>query len=350
MLCGFIWVLLARRLHIAAMPPVPILAAVYIWHLLVMPLTVGTAVITGLIWGVRKIVAKFRGRRPEAAKSMEQIGPTRREVIGAAAAGLPPLVTAGLVGIALPQLNDFRVAERDVPVGNLPPELEGLTIAHVSDVHIGKYTKGHVLDDIVAKVNAMSADLVMFSGDLIDFSMKDLPRGIEMIKAMRGRYGLFMCEGNHDLFEDRPGFERQVKDAGVALLLDESASLSIRGTPVQILGLRWGGGGAFIDEDLDAVMRQRRPDAFPILLAHHPHAFDAAAERGIPLTLAGHTHGGQLMLTRHAGAGPMLFRYWSGLYRKNSGASLVVSNGVGNWFPLRVGAPAEIVKLKLTRV
>jgi len=268
----------------------------------------------------------------------------------AAAAGLPPLVTAGLVGIALPQLNDFRVAERDVPVGNLPPELEGLTIAHVSDVHIGKYTKGHVLDDIVAKVNAMSADLVMFSGDLIDFSMKDLPRGIEMIKAMRGRYGLFMCEGNHDLFEDRPGFERQVKDAGVALLLDESASLSIRGTPVQILGLRWGGGGAFIDEDLDAVMRQRRPDAFPILLAHHPHAFDAAAERGIPLTLAGHTHGGQLMLTRHAGAGPMLFRYWSGLYRKNSGASLVVSNGVGNWFPLRVGAPAEIVKLKLTRV
>jgi len=349
MLCGFIWVLLARRLHIAAMPPVPILAGVYIWHLLVMPLTVGAAAIAGLLWTATKLVAKVRGNHPKPVKPIDQAGPTRREVISAAAAGLPPLMTAGLVGIALPQLNDFRVAERDVPVANLPPELEGLTIAHVSDVHVGKYTKGHVLEDIVAKVNSMSADLVMFSGDLIDFSMKDLPRGIEMIKAMRGRYGLFMCEGNHDLFEDRPGFERQVKDAGVALLLDESASLSVRGRPVQILGLRWGGGGAFIDEDLDAVMHQRRPDAFPILLAHHPHAFDAAAERGIPLTLAGHTHGGQLMLTRHAGAGPMLFRYWSGLYRKNSGASLVVSNGVGNWFPLRVGAPAEIVKLKLTR-
>jgi len=347
MLLGFIWVLLARRLHIAAMPPVPILAAVYIWHLLVLPLTLGVAVLLGLVLGTQKIVEKVRGKSNPPEVSVEKTGPSRRELIGAAAAGLPPLITAGLVGVALPQLNDFRVAERDVLVANLPAELEGLTIAHVSDVHVGKYTRGHVLQDIVEKVNAMSADLVLFSGDLIDFSMKDLPRGLEMIKAMRGRYGLFMCEGNHDLFEDREGFERQVKNAGVALLLDESAVVRVAGKPVQILGIRWGGDGSFIDEDLDAVMSRRRDDAFPILLAHHPHAFDAAAARGIPLTLAGHTHGGQLMLTRHAGAGPMLFRYWSGLYRKDSGASLVVSNGVGNWFPLRVGAPAEIVKLRL---
>jgi len=347
MLCGFIWVLLARRLHIAAMPPVPILAAVYIWHLLVMPLTLVTALVAGLIGGTGKIVAKVRGKQNQPQASAQGTGPSRRQVISAAAAGVPPLVTAGLVGIALPQLNDFRLAERDVPVANLPPKLEGLTIAHVSDVHVGKYTRGRVLEEIVEKVNAMSADLVMFSGDLIDFSMKDLPRGLEMIKALRGKYGLFMCEGNHDLFEDREGFERQVKNAGVPLLLDEAEVVNVRGKAVQILALRWGGGGSFIDEDLDAVMRRRREDAFAILLAHHPHAFDAAAARGIPLTLAGHTHGGQLMLTRHAGAGPMLFRYWSGLYRKQSGASLVVSNGVGNWFPLRVGAPAEIVKLRL---
>ena len=347
MLGGFIWVLLARRLHIAAMPPVPILAGVYIWHLLVMPLTLVTAVVAGLVCGFAKIVAKARGKRNDPQQSVEKTAPTRRQVISAAAAGVPMLVTAGLVGVALPQPNDFRLAERDVPVSNLPPELEGLTIAHVSDVHVGKYTRGRVLEEIVEKVNAMSADLVLYSGDLIDFSMKDLPRGLEMIKAMRGKYGLFMCEGNHDLFEDREGFERQVKNAGVPLLLDESEVVKVRGKAVQILGIQWAGGGSFISEDLDAVMRRRREDAFAILLAHHPHAFDAAAQRGIPLTLAGHTHGGQLMLTRHAGAGPMLFRYWSGLYRKDSGASLVVSNGVGNWFPLRVGAPAEIVKLKL---
>src|SRR5436190_9615632 len=229
MLAGFIWVLLARRLHIAAMPPVPILAAVYMWHLLVMPLTLASAIVAAFIFGTTKIVAKIRAKSSTTANPAQATHPSRREVITAAAAGVPPLITAGLVGIALPQLNNFRLAERDVPVSGLPPELEGLTIAHVSDVHIGKYTRGHVLEEIVEKVNAMSADLVVFSGDLIDFSMKDLPSGIEMIKAMRSRYGLFMCEGNHDLFEDREGFERHVKRAGIRLLLNESQVLSVRG-------------------------------------------------------------------------------------------------------------------------
>ena len=86
---------------------------------------------------------------------------------------------------------------------------------------------------------------------------------------------------------------------------------------------------------------------FPILLAHHPHAFNAA--RGLPLTLSGHTHGGQLMLNEQLGAGPVLFRYWSGLYGDGD-RRLVVSNGAGNWFPLRLNAPAEILHLPLTAV
>jgi predicted MPP superfamily phosphohydrolase len=99
---------------------------------------------------------------------------------------------------------------------------------------------------------------------------------------------------------------------------------------------------------MDVLLRQLRADAFPILLAHHPHAFDPAAAAGIPLTLAGHTHGGQLMLTDTLGFGPAMFRYWSGEYRKGDNA-LVVSNGVGNWFPLRINAPAEIIHLTLRR-
>src|SRR2546421_1200827 len=97
---------------------------------------------------------------------------------------------------------------------------------------------------------------------------------------------------------------------------------------------------------MQRVCALRNRDQFQILLAHHPHAFDPAAAAGIPLTLSGHTHGGQLMLGEHVGAGPILFRYWSGPYRKGD-ATLVVSNGVGNWFPLRVNAPAEIAHLTL---
>jgi predicted MPP superfamily phosphohydrolase len=97
------------------------------------------------------------------------------------------------------------------------------------------------------------------------------------------------------------------------------------------------------------VLKQRQSDAFPILLAHHPHAFDTAVEAGVPLTLSGHTHGGQLMLDSQRGLGPWMFRYWSGLDQRG-GSQLVVSNGVGNWFPLRVDAPAEIIHLTLHRM
>jgi hypothetical protein len=115
------------------------------------------------------------------------------------------------------------------------------------------------------------------------------------------------------------------------------------------LGIRWGGRSGFdaaTGAHVRNTLRLRRSDAFPILLAHHPHAFDPAAEAGIPLTLAGHTHGGQLMLTEHIGPGPLMYKYWSGMYRKEQ-SQLVVSNGVGNWFPLRINAPAEIVHITL---
>jgi predicted MPP superfamily phosphohydrolase len=82
------------------------------------------------------------------------------------------------------------------------------------------------------------------------------------------------------------------------------------------------------------------------MLAHHPHTWDPAVAHGIPLVLAGHTHGGQVMLTNSLGAGPLRFNYWSGVYERE-GSTLLVSNGVGNWFPLRVNAPAEINHITL---
>ena len=81
----------------------------------------------------------------------------------------------------------------------------------------------------------------------------------------------------------------------------------------------------------------------------HAYYGDSHILRGVDLTLSGHTHGGQLMLSSSVGFGPLLYRYWSGLYRKPepNEAALVVSNGAGNWFPLRTGAPAEIIDLTL---
>ena len=260
----------------------------------------------------------------------------------------PVLATLGTTAFCLPRITRFRIRELTVFLQDLPQALDGMRIAHVTDTHVGKFTRGRVLDEIVAATNRLDVDLVLFTGDLIDNTLRDLPAAVKMLQAIKSRAGLFVIEGNHDLFENPKAFERGLRDAGLALLRNEAATVQVRGVPVQLLGIVWKHGEAAMARDVAAVAKLRYLDAFPILLAHHPHAFDRAAEHGFPLTLAGHTHGGQVMLTPNIGAGPAMFRYWSGLYEK-SGSTLVVSNGTGNWFPLRVNAPAEIIHLTLRK-
>jgi len=250
--------------------------------------------------------------------------------------------------LSIPQKTRFRVRPIAIRVPGLPAALDGLTITHVSDTHVGKFTRGRVLEDLAAEVNWLKSDLVLMTGDLIDHSIADLPEALDMIERFNPGHGLFNIEGNHDLFDGAEAFARGHAERGVPLLRDAIAPLRVKGHPVEILGLAWSRRDESIRSQVTHLAGRADPEAFPILLAHHPHAFDAAAGHGVPLTLAGHTHGGQLMLTPEVGPGPMMYRYWSGLYQ-HSGASLVVSNGAGNWFPLRTAAPAEIVRITLHR-
>lgn len=266
-------------------------------------------------------------------------------------AAAPPLLTGAGVAYSRSQVRDFRVRPMHIPVPGLPPELDGLRIALVSDLHVGTFTSGLTLQRVVEQTSRLKADVVLLPGDLINNALADLSAALDAVCNMQSRHGAYLSIGNHDLIEDGAEFIRRVK-ARVPLLVNESQVVSIRGRPVQLLGLPWERDEERIARSVRQLARQITPGAFPILLAHHPHAFDAAAAAGIPLTVAGHTHGGQLMLGEAIGFGPLLYRYWSGLYQKpeHDGASLVVSNGVGNWFPLRIGAPAEIIDLTLQSV
>jgi uncharacterized protein len=352
---GLIWLISSRLLRADWDRWLPKFAvsAVFIWHFIVLGLLVLIGAVLVPILLVKTTVRWSKQDQPSLhVPTREPNAWSRREFLQTAAAFAPPLLTLGLTGIALGQLNHFRVRRFVLPIRNLPPDLDGVTIAHVSDMHVGRFTNGKVLRRLVDTVNDLRADLVLVTGDLINDALADLDHGVELVRAMQGRFGLYMIEGNHDLIEDGAEFERRVRISGIPFLLDESAIVEVRGTPVQLLGLSWTRArenrDAAISQSVHALLQQRRADLFPILLAHHPHAFDAAAESKLPLILSGHTHGGQLMLNERYGCGPAIFRYWSGLYTRGE-SQLIVSNGVGNWFPLRVNAPAELIHLTLRR-
>ena len=351
---GFVFLLGGRIAGIRWNLPTPILASIYLWHLLILPLLLVMGLLAAPILLVRFLQKRSRKSESSSSEIAESQTQSRRQFLATAAVVTPPLFNIALTGFSQGQLEQFRVREMDLVIPALPPALDGMTICHVSDLHVGPFTSERVIRRAAEKINRLRTDLVLFTGDLINSQLSELPAGIDFIRSLEARFGVATIEGNHDLFEGRAAFENAFRAAGLRLLVNDSEVVSVRSFPVQILGLRWGGPGEnarasgdnLIAESMRELLLQRDPSAFPILLAHHPHAFDEAVRARLPLTLSGHTHGGQLMLNPRVGAGPVMFRYWSGKYQR-SASQLIVNNGVGNWFPLRTASPAEIIHLRL---
>ena len=354
-LAGLIWLLTQRFAHAESMALFSkfAMATVFIWHMIFLPLLLLLAIALSPILAMAALIRTARRLRNSNPASVDaNVALSRRQFLGVALAAAPPLFNLSFATIAMRQLDQFRVRRFVLPIVGLPSDLHGLTITQISDMHVGRFTSGRVLREVVRIVNELRTDLVLLTGDLINDAIADLDHGLDLVRSMQASHGVYLIEGNHDLIENGPEFERRMKDSGIPFLLDESVVITVRGTALQLLGLSWTRARENRDVAIAAAVRQllnqRQPESFPILLAHHPHAFDAAAAASVPLTLSGHTHGGQLMLNEQYGFGPALFRYWSGLYTKGA-SKLIVSNGVGNWFPLRLRAPAELLHLTLRR-
>ncbi|MCC6547496.1 metallophosphoesterase [Candidatus Sumerlaeota bacterium] len=363
-------VIMARSSGVAMAIPGPVDLWNYTWYLFSVPLVVAPFSVVGVIL----LLQRWKGERRAKALSAENITRgesvdpppakeaaeilakqplTRRQVLQLGVATGPLIINGGAMMKAALEVDDFRVRHLDVPLPGLPDALDGFVIAHITDIHVGRFTHGKVLERIVEATNNINADLAVMTGDMIDSQLRDLPPGIEVMKAIRAKNGLYVVEGNHDLFESREEFERSLRDAGLNFLLNESVLVPLNGVKTAIMGMAWGipgrsRHGAAMGENFTEVMAGKQDSAFSMLLSHHPDIFDEAAANNIPLTLAGHTHGGQLMLTNNLGVGPLMFKHWSGLYQ-SGGSALVVSNGVGNWMPLRINAPAEIIAMRLKK-
>lgn len=331
--------------------PVPSGMAVQLWHMgIAVYVVVGGAVKLPLRAG--RWLARTTWRGEPIATS-----PTRRALLRQAAVYAPIVATGGGVLLGLKQQNGFEVNRRTLRLPRLPDRLAGLTVTHLSDIHVGRLVRPDHLPKVVDAVNRLASDLVFMTGDLVDLSNDLLPAGVEALAQIEAPLGLYMIVGNHDLIDDGEAFVRYCRQRGLRLLVNEHRDLSIGGERITLAGLGWSRtehGTALRPGHVQLAERTLAgapADRFTLVLAHHPHAFDALAARGVDLTLSGHTHGGQLMLVPpgfgDAGIGRLLFRYVRGLYRQGD-SQLVVSSGVGNWFPVRLNAPAEITQLRLT--
>ena len=293
------------------------------------------------------LVVRLRSRRP--VPPLTANGMSRRRFLYLVSYGVAPATAVGMGVHGLRTREDLQVREYDLPIAGLPPGLEGFTIAHVSDLHSGLFVGPARLKIISDATNDLKAKLVVITGDVINRDMDEFPAALAAIRRIESRYPIYLCEGNHDVIPGACVLVAECERNGLAMLYNKSVALPFPGGRLLLGGLSW-------DRCFEMAMRPRMiADLFParqegdarLLLAHHPDVFDVSQEAD--LVLSGHTHGGQIMFG-DVGLGRIRFKYWSGLYQHpGARTKMIVSNGCGDWFPCRIGAPAEIGLVRLRR-
>lgn len=242
----------------------------------------------------------------------------------------------------------FAIEEVVVRVKGWPRALEGYTIAQVSDVHVGTFVRDRELEEGFELVKRIKPDLVVATGDLVDFESEAVELLALRLLASGARDGAYAIVGNHDHYAGPADVVRRLRAAGVTALCNQS--LRIRegdGGGFALIGLddmqgRIRRSSGFSGPDLAAATKDLDPELPRILLAHQPRYFREAAGR-VALQLSGHTHGGQI----NPGFRPadLFMEYVAGRYER-SGSTLWVNRGFGvAGPPSRVGAPPEVTKI-----
>jgi hypothetical protein len=235
------------------------------------------------------------------------------------------------------ELNEYALSS-----AHWPRAFDGVRIAHISDIHFGHLLGPERLAQSVDAVRAVKPDLIAITGDLVDLSGDEAPLLFEHLSLLKATLGVFIVLGNHDHLDQPRAIVRGARDAGLTALVDESTRAGGR-NGLLVAGIDWS------KSIPGCIARLRRCGMAraDLLLAHNPKAFVGAVDREIPLTLSGHTHGGQV--ARRANRRHNLVftqRLNAGHYQRGE-SHLYVTNGVGAWFPLRVNCPPEVAVIEM---
>ena len=308
-----------------------------------------------LPFAVFKIYKRLR-KRPKP-----EVDTGRRALLARAALALP--------AVALVMGTSTVMGSRVTPVVTrlrlkVPREmtaLHGVTIAQVSDVHIGSYMGAERLDEISEVMNATGADFHIITGDLLDNHINQMELADRFIRGLKPKRESFQCMGNHEYIAarttDNDTIIKGLTEAGAPMLIDEARKISIGGHHFWMAGIDYPRDGRrnvtkreTFRESLDATVSQMADDGAPrIVMSHHPRAFFDGRAMPIDLMLSGHTHGGQIKLGRIGDAAitPILpIDYYHNGHYQHDGRQLYVNAGTGGWLPARLNCPPEITLIE----
>lgn len=277
------------------------------------------------------------------------VGLGRWATIGAACG----LLLAALLGWFGARRLVVREVEARLP--SLPDAFTGLRIVQISDLHVGSHTSRCFLARVAEAVREAEPDLIVVTGDQVD----DFGSDVELFNAafadLEAPLGIHVVAGNHDVYAGWEAVERGLLDAGFSVLVNEAVAIEREGQRLWLAGTgdpaaraRIRGKVSRVAPDIERTLRRIPPGETALALAHNPALWPALAERGVALTLSGHTHYGQLAFPRwHWCAASPFLAQAMGAYRQGD-SLLYINPGTNFWgIPFRLGTPPEVTVLTL---
>jgi predicted MPP superfamily phosphohydrolase len=275
-----------------------------------------------------------------------------RIALAGAAVLLAILIISGYVGT-----RQLAVRRLDVSFPDLPEDLDGLKVVQLSDLHVGPHTSRRHLARIADAVRDAAPDLIALTGDQVDDYARDVEAFAAAFGGLAAPLGVFAIAGNHDIIAGWNGVRQGLERLGIVVLVNRALLLEGGRVRFWIAGIGdpagrgWRrGGGASAAPDLERTLAGVPMRDFTLALAHNPALWPALAERGVDLTLSGHTHYGQLAIPRLNWSLASNFLELAMGIHAREGSLLYINPGTNFWgIPFRLGTPPEVTVLTLRR-
>ncbi len=265
---------------------------------------------------------------------------SRRSFLRLTGAGTIGAIAATPVLSSLATARDYQIRRIPLHFPNLPAELDGFTIAQISDIHSGVYMSENDMRDIFGIVNGLHPDITTITGDLVDTNDAEIPPLHAALKDLRADRGVYAVLGNHDHFATGDKVAAATREAGLTVLRNAHETLTVDGAKLSLVG---------IDDcsprrnfaDLGKAIDGMDPESFKVMLVHQPRFWPEGKKAGMDLTLVGHTHGGQVGIDAFGlKLYPVYLAYDHPMgHYIEEGKQLYVNVGVG-----MVGTPIRLVR------